>query len=111
MIEGEERLPMSIMERISDAPCEPYAFLRYAIENVRGRMEYWQSLAPDGQWWTTIEGEKTATIGNVVANLQYALHFLDEAEEKFKRWPERLEQRRLRDEALLLGAIDPPVGN
>ena len=75
---------MSIMERITDAPIEPRAYLDYAIEAVRGRIEYWKSLAPDGKWWDT---DADKTVACVVANLDHALFYLEEYKHKLANWP------------------------
>lgn len=86
MIPGEEHLPMSILEHMSDAPLEPHAYLAYATEIVRGRMEYWKTLAPNGRWWDS-DGPPDAHIANVVANLDMALFHLEELKHQFDHWP------------------------
>lgn len=45
MIPGDEGKPMSIMERISDEPCEPEAYIDYLLTNWKSHREHWASLS------------------------------------------------------------------
>lgn len=47
MIPGDEGKPMSILERISDEPCDPEPYVEYLLANARGRLEYWQGVSND----------------------------------------------------------------
>lgn len=47
MIPGDEGKPMSIMERISDEPCEPEPFIDYLLEDYRAHREYWAASPND----------------------------------------------------------------
>ena len=42
MIPGDEGKPMSIMEFISDEPCEPEPFIDYLIDHYGVDREYWE---------------------------------------------------------------------
>lgn len=44
MIEDDKGKPMSIMERISDEPCEPEAYIDYMIRDFQSRLAYWATL-------------------------------------------------------------------
>lgn len=45
MVEGDTGW-MTLMERITDAPCKPRAYLDYLRNHYRGLCEHWESL-PD----------------------------------------------------------------
>jgi hypothetical protein len=83
MVKGEEHLPMSIMEYITDGPLEPMAFLDYAIKNVAGRLKYWRDKPEE----RSKDSEPPTTKECVVANLDYALFNLQEVKRKFEHWP------------------------
>jgi len=86
MILGDEGKPMTIFERISDEPCDPRPYLDYALKNIQGRIDYWKEKAPEGKWWD-INADQT--VACVVANLKWALHFLEDLKWKQQRAIER----------------------
>lgn len=55
MIPGDEGQPMTIMERISDEPCEVEPYLEYILDYHRRHREYWKSLPNDREGPTARE--------------------------------------------------------
>lgn len=81
MIPGDEDKPMSIMERISDAPCEPKAYVDYAMEDLRGRLDYWRQISAQ----TSTDRDAIIAGPFVVWSLEWALHFMEDLKLKMER--------------------------
>jgi len=47
MIPGDEGKPMSIMERISDAPCEAEPFIDYMLKDYSAHRDRWAQFTPN----------------------------------------------------------------
>lgn len=47
MIAGDEGKPMTMLERISDEPCEPEPFVEYLLDYYRRHRAYWDGLPND----------------------------------------------------------------
>ena len=76
MIPGDEGKVMSIMELISDEPCDPLPYTSYLLRDYRGRLEEWSKPATDGR-------EREAEI--VCFWLRRMIDGLEELERKFER--------------------------
>lgn len=47
MIESDKGKPMSILELISDEPCEPEPYIDYLLDHYRAHRDYWGELPND----------------------------------------------------------------
>lgn len=82
MIAGDEGKPMSIMERISDEPCDPEPYVDYLIEHHRAHCEYWKSRATDGRWW---DPDANNTVASVTFHIDSFVRDLEELKRKMHR--------------------------
>jgi len=81
MIDSDKGKPMTFMEYITDEPRDLRPYLDYAIKNVKGRRDYWKEQAV-GFW---MDCDANPIVARVVANLDWALHFLEDAAMKLDR--------------------------
>lgn len=77
MIQGDEGKPMSIMERISDAPCEPEPFIDYLLDHWRGYLE--------ATWGGHARDEEPCVIGSVTINIDHFIMQLEDLKRKMHR--------------------------
>lgn len=47
MIPGDEGKPMSLLEHISDEPCEVEPYIDYLTQHYKGHSAYWRALPND----------------------------------------------------------------
>ena len=83
MIPGDEGKPMSIMELISDEPCEPEPFIDYLLDHYRGHREYWEREVPDDH-----DPTRPTTKRCVLAKLDGFIFHLEDIKRKMHRPPQ-----------------------
>ncbi len=49
MIPGDEDKPMSLLERISDEPCDPLPYIDYSIRSYQGALTHWRAMPKSDQ--------------------------------------------------------------
>lgn len=77
MIEGDEGKPMSILEYISDEPCEPEPFIDYLLNHWRGYLA--------ATWRGHERDDEPCQIGSVTINIDSFISQLEDLKRKMHR--------------------------
>lgn len=79
MIAGDERKPMSVLERISGEPCDPEPFIDYMLDHYRGHRDYWASGPNDR------DADKPTARECVLVQLSSFIYCLEDLKRKMHR--------------------------